>query len=224
MPKERGASPEPVSFDISNEHDRFWCAAEGKRYAGALGFDAKAQGEVAICIAELVSNVAKFAGCGTLMLSAISEPRLGIRIVVEDAGPGVSDPATVFEDGFSEGRRLDPGTPRRSGQGLGVGLGAVARMMSHVEMVNVPQRGLRVVALKWLEPPSYRGVGPSSGYGPSSYTPSSSSNNSGPPSGPQSGGSGPSSGPISSPIGAWGPGSSGRGRGGGSGWGGPNNG
>jgi serine/threonine-protein kinase RsbT len=188
MAKKLRASPEPVSFDISNEHDRFWCAAEGKRYAGALGFDAKAQGEVAICIAELVSNVAKFAGCGTLTLSAISEPRLGIRIVVEDAGPGVSDPATVFEDGYSEGRRLDPGTPRRSGQGLGVGLGAVARMMSQVEMVNVPQRGLRVVALKWLEPPSYRG------------------------------GSGPSSGPISSPIGAWGPGSSGRNRGG-SGWG-----
>lgn len=221
MPKELRASPEPISFDISNEHDRFWCAAEGKRYAGALGFDAKAQGEVAICIAELVSNVAKFAGRGTLTLSAISEPRLGIRIVVEDAGPGVADPATVFEDGFSEGRRLDPGVPRRSGQGLGVGLGAVARMMSHVEMLNVPQRGLRVVALKWLEPPSYRGgSGPSSGYGTGGYSPGS-----GPQSSPTGGaGNGPSSGPISSPIGAWGPGGSGgRGRGSGSGWG-PNNG
>jgi serine/threonine-protein kinase RsbT len=143
--------PEPLRFDIGNEHDRFWCAAEGRRYASVIGFDTKAQGEVAICIAELVSNVAKFAGHGTIELSTVKEPRLGMRIVVEDAGPGVDDPASVFEDGFSEGRRLDPGTPRRSGQGLGVGLGAVARMMSQVEMVNVPKRGLRVVAIKWLE-------------------------------------------------------------------------
>jgi len=158
---------EPLSFDIGNEHDRFWCAAEGRRYAAAIGFDAKAQGEVAICIAELVSNVAKFAGRGTLALSIVREPRIGIRIVVEDAGPGIEDPATVFEDGFSEGRKLEPGSQRRSGQGLGVGLGAVARMMSHVEMVNVPTRGLRVVAIKWIEPPR-GGPGPHSSSGPGS--------------------------------------------------------
>jgi len=157
--------PEPVRFEIGNEHDRFWCAAEGRRYAASLGFDAKAQGEVAICIAELVSNVAKFAGHGTIELSAIKEQRTGMRIVVEDRGPGIADPSTVFEDGFSEGRKLDPGTPRRSGQGLGVGLGAVARMMSHVEMINAPNRGLRVVAIKWLEPPPRGGStsGPGSG-------------------------------------------------------------
>lgn len=158
MPKDSNA-PEPLSFDIGNEHDRFWCAAEGRRYAAAIGFDAKAQGEIAICIAELVSNVAKFAGTGTLEFSLVKEPKSGIRIVVEDAGPGVQDPATVFEDGFSEGRRLEPGVPKRTGQGLGVGLGAVARMMSHVEMLNVPKRGLRVVCIKWLEPPSRGGPG-----------------------------------------------------------------
>lgn len=195
MPREMLPHPEPVSFEIGNEHDRFWCAAEGKRFASALGFDTRAQGEVAICIAELVSNVAKFAGRGTLTLQAIGEPRLGMRIVVEDAGPGVADPASVFQDGFSEGRRLGPGTQRRSGQGLGVGLGAVARMMSHVEMINPPQRGLRVVALKWVDPPSNRGV--MSGYDPSpgSYTP---------PRGIQ----GPNSGPASTRYGASGPSSS----------------
>ncbi|MBK9266804.1 MAG: ATP-binding protein [Polyangiaceae bacterium] len=142
---------EPRTFDIGSEHERFWCAAEGKRYAAAIGFDPTAQGEVAICIAELASNVAKFAGRGTITLSMVDDGRIGLRIVVEDAGPGVTDPATVMQDGFSEGRRLDPGTPRRTGQGLGVGLGAVSRMMNHVEIVNVPQHGLRVVATKWLD-------------------------------------------------------------------------
>lgn len=158
----------PASFDIRSEHDRFWCAAEGRRFAATIGFDAKAQGEVAICIAELVSNVAKFAGEGVLILSAVVEPRVGMRITVEDAGPGIADPASVMEDGYSEGRRLEPGTQRRIGQGLGVGLGAVARMMSHVEMENVPGRGLRVVAIKWLEIPTRGGSGQYPASGPSS--------------------------------------------------------
>jgi serine/threonine-protein kinase RsbT len=150
MPASGKTTLEPRTFDIGSEHERFWCAAEGKRYAAAIGFDATSQGEIAICIAELASNVAKFAGRGTITLSMVEQPP-GMRIVVEDTGPGVQDPATVMQDGFSEGRKLDPGTPRRSGQGLGVGLGAVSRMMNHVEIVNVPQQGLRVVATKWLD-------------------------------------------------------------------------
>ena len=151
MPASGKTTLPPVTLNIGSEHERFWCAAEGKRFAAALGFDATAQGEIAICIAELVSNVAKFADHGTVTISAADDPRIGIRIVVEDTGPGIADPEISMQDGFSEGRKLDPGTPRRTGQGLGVGLGAVSRMMSHVEIINVPQQGLRVVATKWLD-------------------------------------------------------------------------
>lgn len=164
MPPSGKTSLPPITLNIGSEHERFWCAAEGKRFAAAIGFDTTGQGEVAICIAELVSNIAKFAGHGTLTLSLVDEPRIGMRIVAEDAGPGIEDPETSMQDGFSEGRKLEPGTARRSGQGLGVGLGAVARMMNHVEIINVPQQGLRVVATKWLDATrrgssSYRAVG-----------------------------------------------------------------
>lgn len=151
MPASGKTTLPPVTLDITSEHERFWCAAEGKRFAAALGFDVTAQGEIAICIAELVSNAAKFAGHGTLTFEAIDDPRIGIRIIVEDSGPGIEDPETSMQDGFSEGRKLEPGIARRSGQGLGVGLGAVSRMMNHVEIVNVPPKGLRVVAIKWLD-------------------------------------------------------------------------
>lgn len=159
MSKDAPLSLPATSFEIGNEHDRFWCAAEGRRYAAAIGFDAKAQGEVAICIAELVSNVAKFAGRGTLSFSVIKQPHLGMLIVVEDAGPGIADPAEALQDGYSEGRWLEPGTQRRTGQGLGLGLGAVARMMTHVEMENIPDRGLRIRATKLLAPSTRGGSG-----------------------------------------------------------------
>ncbi len=164
MPTSGKTTLPPITLNIGSEHERFWCAAEGKRFAAALGFDATSQGEIAICIAELVSNVAKFAGHGKLTLSVVDDARVGIRVVVEDAGPGIEDLETSMQDGFSEGRKLEPGTARRSGQGLGVGLGAVSRMMSHVEIINVPPQGLRVVATKWLDSTrrgsgSYRAAG-----------------------------------------------------------------
>jgi serine/threonine-protein kinase RsbT len=151
MPSTGKTPPTPIILNIGSEHERFWCAAEGKRFAASIGFDSTAQGEIAICIAELVSNVAKFAGRGTLTLSAVDDPRIGICIVVEDTGPGIEDLETSMKDGFSEGRHLEPGIARRTGQGLGVGLGAVSRMMNHVEIINVPKQGLRVVATKWLD-------------------------------------------------------------------------
>ena len=74
MPASGKTTLEPRTFDIGSEHERFWCAAEGKRYAAAIGFDATSQGEIAICIAELASNVAKFAGRGTITLSMVEQP------------------------------------------------------------------------------------------------------------------------------------------------------
>ena len=173
MPASGKTALPPITLDIGSEHERFWCAAEGKRFAASLGFDATAQGEIAICIAELVSNVAKFAGHGTITFSAVDEPRMGMNIVVEDAGPGIEDLETSMQDGFSEGRKLEAGMPRRTGQGLGVGLGAVSRMMNHLEITNVPQQGLRVSTTKWLDAPrrgssTFRAASPPSNKDPGS--------------------------------------------------------
>jgi hypothetical protein len=51
MPASGKTALPPITLDIGSEHERFWCAAEGKRFAASLGFDATAQGEIAICIA-----------------------------------------------------------------------------------------------------------------------------------------------------------------------------
>jgi serine/threonine-protein kinase RsbT len=141
----------PRRFEIASVDDRFWCAGEARRMSAELGFDSIAQGEIAVSVAELVANAAKHAGQGSLELSIIDEPRLGVRVVVEDNGPGLSDPEMAVVDGYSEGRRLSPDSPRLPGQGLGVGLGAVVRFMSHVDIQNLPDKGVRIVAVRWLD-------------------------------------------------------------------------
>lgn len=140
-------------FQIASEEDRLWCAGEAKRLSAEIGFDPIAQGEIALCVAELTGNAAKHAGKGLLELGVIGDPRVGIRVIVEDNGPGLRNPEMVLIDGYSEGRKRTPDTPRLPGESLGIGLGAVKRLMSHVEIQNRPGEGVRVVAVRWLERP-----------------------------------------------------------------------
>jgi len=140
--------PEPeLQVGISNSSDSIWCSRSTVRLGRSIGFQGHALWEIAIVVSELISNVVKFAGRGVLEVSTTAE---GIRIVVEDEGPGIEDIESALQDGFSEGRLLcedDLVTGRR---GLGSGLGAVRRLMDSVEIRNKPGGGVRVEAFKRL--------------------------------------------------------------------------
>jgi len=142
--------PPPPSFalPVKREEDRFACAAEGVRIARWAGLPDRAQQELAIAIAELVSNAVRHAGGGHAEIRAIEETRpngskrWGVEVRVRDAGPGI-DPRMATEEGtFSQG-------PRLPGQGLGVGLGAVHRLMSAVTILSNPGVRTEVIAIKW---------------------------------------------------------------------------
>jgi anti-sigma regulatory factor (Ser/Thr protein kinase) len=62
-------------------------------------------------------------------------------------GPGFAQSA--FADGFSEGRLIHPDDPRKRGQGLGIGLGTVRRLMDDVEVRHGTGGGFVIVARRW---------------------------------------------------------------------------
>ncbi|MCC6554344.1 MAG: ATP-binding protein [Polyangiaceae bacterium] len=136
------------SLPVKREEDRFACAAEGVRIARWAGLSDRAQQELAIAIAELVSNAVRHAGGGEVSIREISgrgpkgEPRRGVEVIVRDAGPGI-DPRLVTEEAAAA---LGPRLP---GQGLGVGLGAVHRLMSSVTILSNPGVRTEVIAIKW---------------------------------------------------------------------------
>lgn len=139
------------TFKISRDLDSIWCSQETVAFAELLGFDSIGLSEIAISVSELVTNVVKYADEGSLTLSRIDSPRIGIQIIVEDDGPGISDIDSALIDGFSEGHHLvDDEVPIGKRRGLGAGLGAVQRLMSSVSIQNKPEGGTRVVAQKWL--------------------------------------------------------------------------
>ena len=119
--------------------------------AAYLGMTDRDIWSLAIAVCELCSNVLKFAGGGTVHIDQMDYPKPGLRIVVEDEGPGIDDIESALKDGFSEGRLIAErdGTVRL--RGLGAGLGAVQRLMDTLHVENREEGGLRVVTEKFLQ-------------------------------------------------------------------------
>src|SRR5262249_839651 len=86
--------------------------------SSSVGFDARAVEEITIAASELASNLVKHARCGTLSLTPVEQDgRIGIQIVSEDSGPGISNIEQAMTDGAS------------TAGSLGCGLGSVNRLM-----------------------------------------------------------------------------------------------
>lgn len=134
-------------MDVWGEDDRLWASGEARRFAADLGFSPADQGRLAVCVTELASNAAKHAGGGQIELSEIPEATPACRVRAMDAGPGIAAVEDALRDGFSEGRWLTPDVPPSERRGLGVGLGAVLRMMSEVRVQPRPGGGLMIEAV-----------------------------------------------------------------------------
>ncbi|MCP4602504.1 MAG: anti-sigma regulatory factor, partial [Proteobacteria bacterium] len=136
-------------FQISRDEDTIWCSRQATEFAENIGFTSNAIWEIAISVSELVTNVLKFAGTGTLSLRSLESPSQGIEVIVEDDGPGIEDIEHALMDGYSEGRSLkDTSVVER--RGLGAGLGAVKRLMDEVEIVNKAKGGTKVTTRKFV--------------------------------------------------------------------------
>jgi serine/threonine-protein kinase RsbT len=137
------------TLPVKREEDRFACAAEGVRIARWAGLPDRAQQELAIAIAELVSNAVRHAGGGEIEIRPIrsEDPpgrvRLGVEVIVRDSGPGLDPKLAAAEE------TAGLPAPRLPGQGLGIGLGAVHRLMSSVVIRSAPGVSTEVVAIKW---------------------------------------------------------------------------
>ncbi len=122
------------AFRIGCETDRFWCAREARRFARDVGFDERVQWEIAIVVAELVSNAVRYAGSGTVTLRTATGPRTGMEIVVADRGESRGSPR-------SEMRR-----------GLGLGLKTVRCLTDAFSIEPGPDGGTVATAARYLEP------------------------------------------------------------------------
>ena len=103
--------------------------------ARAAGFGSDRVSEVEIVVSELATNVVKHGGGGDVVLRRLAEADGGgLQVVAIDAGPGTRHLQAMVGDG-----RTTAGT-------LGVGLGAIHRLSTRVDMWSAPTRGAVVAA------------------------------------------------------------------------------
>ena len=98
----------------------------------ARGCGAVKQAKLKTAISELGQNILKYAETGTITIYEISEPEKGIKVIVEDEGPGIPNLEQALSDNFSTS-----GT-------LGLGLPGVKRMVDTFGITSEIDKGTKV--------------------------------------------------------------------------------
>jgi serine/threonine-protein kinase RsbT len=103
-----------------------------------IGLSLVDQTKLVTAASELARNALEHGGGGTARLEIVNDGlRRGVRLTVEDRGPGIADIRQALKDGFS------------TSGGLGLGLGGAKRLASEFGIESIPGEGTRVTITRW---------------------------------------------------------------------------
>ena len=109
-----------------------------RTWAIEAGFSLVDQTKMVTAASELARNTIDYGGGGNATLDLLVEgPRRGLRVIFEDAGPGISDIQQAMTDHFT------------TGNGLGLGLGGAKRLVTEFHISSRVGEGTRVVITRW---------------------------------------------------------------------------
>ncbi|HEY3446534.1 MAG TPA: anti-sigma regulatory factor [Myxococcales bacterium] len=112
-----------------------------KDMASRLGFSEPATVRIATSVSELARNIVFYAGSGLVLLQTLRPPRtpkVGLRIIASDSGPGIENLDNVLA-----GRH-------KSTRGLGLGLKGVRQLMDDFDVRTGVGKGTVVTVAKYL--------------------------------------------------------------------------
>ncbi|MGY5135986.1 ATP-binding protein [Streptomyces nigrescens] len=102
------------------------------------GFSIVDQTRVVTAASELARNAFIHGGGGSVTIEYLTlGGNAGLRLTVDDNGPGIRDIDAALTDGFT------------TGAGLGHGLGGARRLMNDFELHTASGQGTTVIATRW---------------------------------------------------------------------------
>lgn len=109
-----------------------------RRYCEELGFSLTDQTKMVTAASEIVRNALDHGGGGAADVELLqNSSRRGVRLIVEDHGPGIADVELALRDGYT------------TGSGLGLGMGGARRLVHEFQVASVPGKGTRVELTRW---------------------------------------------------------------------------
>lgn len=128
----------PSFFNIAEASQVGEARRAAKALASSLGFTETKQGELALIVTEIATNIVHHATQGELHLRGMeSDGVIGVEVIALDKGPGMASVNQCLQDGFSTA-----GT-------AGNGLGAIARLSAHFDVYSQPGEGTVLLSRIW---------------------------------------------------------------------------
>jgi len=107
-------------------------------WAVELGFRIVEQTKIITATSELARNAVIAGKGGTVLLEALDKNgKQGLRLTIEDHGPGIPDLELAMRDGYT------------TTGGLGLGLGGSKRLMDEFEISSEVGKGTWIRITKW---------------------------------------------------------------------------
>ena len=126
-------------IEVGAERDLLQVRKIVREAVSELGYDSFAQTKLLTASSELARNALIHGGGGSVVVEWLEDGlRRGLRLIIEDQGPGMADVDEALRDGFTTGR------------GLGLGLGGARRLMDQLHIDSALGRGTRIEATRWV--------------------------------------------------------------------------
>jgi len=125
------------TIPVVSEPDMVVVRRRVREVASQVGLSLVDQTKLVTAASELARNTLIYGGGGNMQLESLNGPRLGVRLIFTDNGPGISNIELALRDGFT------------TGTGLGLGLGGSKRLVNEFEIVSKVGEGTRVAVTRW---------------------------------------------------------------------------
>jgi serine/threonine-protein kinase RsbT len=129
---------EETTIDLVELTDHAQVVYTVRRLTAQMGFDENQQYLIATAASEASTNVIRYADRGKVTFRSVRKvDGTGFEFIVEDDGPGIDNIEEAMKEGVS------------NGNGLGLGLSSIKRIMDEFDITSSPGHGTRIVARKW---------------------------------------------------------------------------
>ncbi len=125
------------TIPVASEPDMVTVRRRVREAAARTGLSLVDQTKLVTAASELARNTLIYGGGGTMQLEMLNGPRLGVRLIFVDQGPGIPDIDLALRDGFT------------TGPGLGLGLSGSKRLVNEFEIDSKVGQGTRVAVTRW---------------------------------------------------------------------------